>query len=60
MTFNGDLLGTGGFHDVMVNLLGSGGLNVTVSSRIDLVPPWNSNCCEYTSEALVAQYLHGT
>ncbi len=34
----------GGFQNVvMANLLGSGGLQVTVSSRIDPFPPWDSN-----------------
>jgi hypothetical protein len=36
--------GIGGFQDaVMANLLGSGGLQVTVSNRIDPFPPWDSN-----------------
>jgi hypothetical protein len=44
MTCNGDLLGICGFQDaVMANLLGSGGLQVTVSSSIDPFPPWDSN-----------------
>jgi hypothetical protein len=44
MTCNGDLRGIGGFQDVvMANLLGSGGFQVTVSSRIDPFPPWDSN-----------------
>jgi hypothetical protein len=39
MTCNGDLRGIGGLQDVvMTNLLGSGGLQVTVSSRIDPFP----------------------
>jgi hypothetical protein len=44
MTCNGDLRGIGGFQDViMANLIGSGGLQVTVSGRIDPCAPWNSN-----------------
>ncbi len=44
MTFNGDLRGIGGFQDVvMTNLLGSGGLQVTVSGRIGPFAPWVSN-----------------
>jgi hypothetical protein len=44
MTFNGDLLGIGGFQDVvMANMLGSGCFQVKVSSRISLFPPWDSN-----------------
>jgi hypothetical protein len=40
VTCNGDLSGIGGLHDVvMTNLLGSGGLQVTVSSKIDPFPP---------------------
>ncbi len=36
--------GIGDFlDDVMVILFGSGGLKVTVSSRIDPFPPWDSN-----------------
>ncbi len=59
MTYNGDLSGICGFQDVvMPNLLGSGGLQVTFSSRIDPFPPWDSN--SRTSEALVAQYLPGS
>ncbi len=30
--------------DVITNLLGSGGLQVTVSSSIDPIPSWDSNC----------------
>jgi hypothetical protein len=29
--------------DLMAILLGSGGLRVTVSSRLDPLPPWDSN-----------------
>ena len=44
MTCNGNLRGISGFQDVvMANLLGSGGLQVTVSSSIDPFPPWDSN-----------------
>jgi hypothetical protein len=45
MTCIGDLSAwNGGLHDiVMAILLGSGGLQVTVSGRIDPFPPWDSN-----------------
>ena len=44
MTCNGDLCGIGGFQDiVMANMLGSGCLQVTVSSSIDPFPPWDSH-----------------
>ncbi len=44
MTCNCDLHRTGGYQDVvMSNLLGFGCLQVTVSSRIDPFPPWDSN-----------------
>jgi hypothetical protein len=39
----------------MVNLLGSDGLQVTVSSRIDPFPPMGLEPATCTSEALVAQ-----
>ncbi len=49
MTCNGDLRGMGGFQDVVLaNLLESGGLQVTVSSRIDPFAPWDSNPATYT------------
>jgi hypothetical protein len=55
---NGDLRGIGGFQDVvMVNLFGSGGLQVTVSSKID---PMGLEPAAYISEGLVSQYLHGS
>jgi hypothetical protein len=45
MTCNGDLRGIGGFQDiVMANLLGSGGLQVTVSIRIDPFPHGTRTC----------------
>ncbi len=43
----------------LANLLGSGGLQVTVSSSID-PSPMGLEPATYTSEALVAQYLHGS
>ncbi len=46
ITCNGDLLGNGDFHDVvMANLLGSGGLQRSQksSNRIDPFPPWDSD-----------------
>ena len=39
MSYNGDLRGAGGLDDIVIaNLVGSGGLQVTVSSRIDPFP----------------------
>ena len=61
MTCNGDLLGIGGSQDLATaNLLGPGGLQVTVSSRIDPFSSIELDPATYTSEALVAQYLHGS
>ncbi len=49
MTSNGDVRGIGGFQDVVIaNLLGSGGVQVIVSSRIDPFAPWDSNPATYT------------
>jgi hypothetical protein len=60
MTCNGDLRGIGGFQDVVTaNLIGSGGLQVTVSCRIDPFPPIGLEPATY-AEALAAQYLHGS
>jgi hypothetical protein len=44
----------------MANLLGSSCLQVKVSSRIDPFPPIGLEPATYTSEALEAQYLHGS
>jgi hypothetical protein len=42
VTCKGDLLGIGGFQDVvMANMLGSGCLQDKVSSRNDTFPPWD-------------------
>ncbi len=42
VTCKGDLLGIGGFQDVvMANMLGSGCLQDKVSSRNDPFPPWD-------------------
>ncbi len=61
MSCNGDLHGIGGLNGVvMENLLGSSGVQVTVSSRIDPLSPIGLEPATYTSEALVAQYLHGS
>jgi hypothetical protein len=44
MTCNGDLRGISGFQEVvMTKLLGSGGLQVTVSSSSYPFPPWDLN-----------------
>jgi hypothetical protein len=60
MTCTGDLRGIGGFQEVvMANLPRSGGLQVTVSTVTELThPPMGLEPMTYTSEALVAQYLH--
>jgi hypothetical protein len=48
MTCTGDLRGNGDFQDVvMTNLLGSGCLQVKVSSRIDPFPHWTRTCDLY-------------
>ncbi len=42
VTCKGNLLGIGGFQDVvMANMLGSGCLQDKVSSRNDPFPPWD-------------------
>jgi hypothetical protein len=62
MTCTGDLPGTGGFHEsVMANLLRPVGRNVTVSTVIEFThPPMELEPATYTSNALLAQYLHGS
>jgi hypothetical protein len=60
MTCNGNLREIDGSQDVvMANLLGSGGLQVTVSSKIDPLPPWDSNLRPKISEALCHNYFCG-
>jgi hypothetical protein len=61
MTCNGDLSGIVGFHDVVIsNLLGSRGLQVTVSGRIDPLTHWvGTQTCDIHIRGLFA-YSYST